>query len=449
MTIGFDASRAFVKEPTGTENYSYQLLKHLSYIDTKNDYLIYLRSSVIPAIELESSRTLGPGSRIRPLEGPLDSLQHGMTGKSGVTKEGWPKNFKFIKIRIPRLWTQVGLAFRTFLDPVDVLLVPSHTLPLIRRPGLKTVITVHDLGSEYLPRFHQLKQVLYLKLMTHYQLRTASKIIAVSEATKKDLMKKIGIKSEKIEVIYEGVDRKVFKQMPKDIVNNIVKKFDLERGKYFLFVGTIQPRKNLERLIIAFSKFLSKVNSANKQVLGSKYQVLREKKDSLPHFLAFKRAPLNTSPLIHNTDFQLVLVGNRGWKSDSIYRLPKELGIEDKVLFTGRISDQELAGLYNGAAALTYPSLFEGFGLPIIEAFACGCPVITSNISSMPEVAGKAAILVNPENEAEITKAMLEIRKNDTLRDSMSQKGILRLDLFDWKKTAKDTIDILERTVTK
>ena len=157
MVIGFDGSRAFSGKRTGTENYSYQLLKALGKIDHRNEYIVYVRPQA----------------------------------EEGV----WPNNFQFKVINFPRLWTQVGLALHTFTDKLNVLFVPSHTLPLIRRPGLKTVVTVHDLGSEYLPDMHQFKQKLYLGFMQKYQLQTASKIIAVSKATKMDLIKKKGIGS--------------------------------------------------------------------------------------------------------------------------------------------------------------------------------------------------------------------------------------------------------------
>src|SRR5207237_7560003 len=123
----------------------------------------------------------------------------------------WPDNFKFQTINWPRLWTQAGLAWQTFRDDLDVLFVPAHTLPLIRKPGLKTVVTVHDLGSEYLPSMHQIKQRLYLGFMQKYQLKRASKLIAVSKATKEDLIKRIGIAPDKTTVVYEGFDSKLFK----------------------------------------------------------------------------------------------------------------------------------------------------------------------------------------------------------------------------------------------
>lgn len=326
MVIGFDGSRAFNKDKTGTENYSFQLLKALAKVDEqssrasrtkKNYYIVYLRTQ-------------------------------------GLTLQEWPRNFHFKIIKWPRFWTQVGLAKQTFQDKLDVLFIPAHTSPLISKPNLKTVVTVHDLGSEYLPSMHQLKQRLYLSFMQKYQLKTATKIIAVSKATKTDLVNRIGINPSKVEVIYEGYDQNLFQPVRNDVLVNSLK-------PYYLFVGTVQPRKNIERLIKTIDK-------------------IRDKK--------------------------LVIAGSKGWLSDEIYQLPKKLGIERNIKFLGYIPDENLPALYSGAIALVFPSLFEGFGLPILEAQACGCPVVTSNTSSMPEVAGKGAILVDPYQIDDIVRGL-------------------------------------------
>lgn len=365
MIIAFDGSRAFTAQKTGTENYSFKLLEALSRIDSVNQYKVYLR----------------PGIKI--------------TGD-------WPANFEFLTLNFKLLWTQVGLALQTFLKRADILFVPSHTLPLIRRPGLKTVMTVHDLGSEYLPGLHQLKQRLYLKFITDVQLKTATKLIAVSQATKNDLKRKVGVSEDKIEVIYEGVNFSE-KLLKNDDVRDILIKFGIEKDRYFLFVGTIQPRKNLTRLIYAFKGFLN--------VIGN---------------------------------HQLVLAGSKGWLSDEIFELPKQLGIERSVKFLGRVSDDELGALYQNATALTYPSLFEGFGLPILEAFYHRCPVITSNVSSMPEVAGGAAILVNPEKTEEIIDAMISITIDNNNKQKLVKDGKERLELFSWQKTASETLALFK-----
>ncbi|OGE15169.1 hypothetical protein A3F00_03690 [Candidatus Daviesbacteria bacterium RIFCSPHIGHO2_12_FULL_37_11] len=394
MIIGIDGSRAFLKDKTGTENYSYQLLKALakleqssfsSKIDSKNQYIVYLRTQ-------------------------------------GDALRGWSGNFKFVELKWPRLWTQVGLARQTFKDKLDVLFIPAHTSPLIHKPGLKTVVTVHDLGAEYLPKMHQLKQRLYLKYITKYQLKSATKLIAVSNATKKDLVKKIGIDPKKIEVIYEGYDENLFKPVKNDILVNSLKEFDLVAGKYFLFIGTIQPRKNLERLIKAFSSVIS----------------------SGTRNLKIKKAKSRDLSLIARDDnSKLVLVGSRGWLSDSIYKLPAKLGIEDKVKFLGRVEDKDLPALYSGAIALTFPSLFEGFGLPILEAQACGCPVLTSSTSSMPEIAGKGAIYVNPHSLDDIIRGMSRVKSQES-RVKLVRAGFENVKRFAWEKCAKETLKVLE-----
>ncbi|MBI2011666.1 glycosyltransferase family 4 protein [Candidatus Daviesbacteria bacterium] len=391
MRIGFDGSRSFASWRTGTENYSYYLLKNLAKIDIENDYFVYLR----------------PSTKIR--------------------SEEWPKNFTFKAINFLYLWTQVGLGIETFKDNLDLLFIPAHTLPIVRNPRLKTVLTVHDLGSEYLPGYHQLKQILYLKFITKIQLKTAIKIIAVSNATKKDLVEKVGIKEEKIKVIYEGVDREVFKAVKGKMLVNSLRQYNLVSKNFFLFVGTIQPRKNLERLIKAFSDVILRARAPFSEE-GSQVR---------------KNSLIDSSPSVQNDSIKLVLVGDKGWKSDEIYELPKKLGIEGKVKFLGRVEDRDLPALYSGALGLVYPSLFEGFGLPILEAFSCGCPVLTSNISSLPEVAGEAAILVDPYNIDAIRDGMIKLTDNN-FRDKLTKKGYLQLNKFSWQIAAKETLKLFK-----
>ena len=389
MNIGFDGSRAFIGNKTGTENYSYQILKHLVQIDQNNRYYIYTRP--VGAVH----------------EPPLFQAHRGAP-------------LQFITIPFPRLWTQAGLAQQTFRDKLDVLFIPAHTIPLVRRPGLKTVVTVHDLGAQYLPKTHQVKQRLYLNFMTHRQLKSATHIIAVSQATKDDLVKKVGIPKEKISVVYEGYDKEKFKvQNSKFKVNQTIKQYNLTYHDYFLFVGTIQPRKNLERLIRAYRLQLTDYSQSKKAVSGSQSAV-----SNLP---------------------KLVLAGGKGWLSDEIYGLPKKLGIEEHVKFLGYVPDEDLPALYSGAKAFLFPSLFEGFGLPILEAMACGCPVLTANTSSLPEVAGKAALLVNPYSVDDITQGIAKLTMYHELRTKLTNLGLEQVKKFSWEKAAQETLAVLEK----
>ncbi|MBI4100815.1 glycosyltransferase [Candidatus Microgenomates bacterium] len=171
MHIGIDASRAFLKERTGTEEYSYQLIKALANQDRKNKYTLYVRSDSEGELRL-------------------------------------PSNFKFKVIPWPRLWTQIGLTLECLFNPPDVLFVPAHTIPVLRRPGLKTVAVIHDLGAEFLPGYHQFPQKLYLNRSTEYVARHATAIIAVSKNTKNDLIRKLKCQPEKINIVYEGFKTK-------------------------------------------------------------------------------------------------------------------------------------------------------------------------------------------------------------------------------------------------
>ncbi len=436
MIIGFDGSRAFGTKRTGTENYSYQILKHLAQIDHKNKYIVYLRPNGKEPKESEESKVKG------------HLTQHVV--RDSFDSRDWPSNFQFKVLPFPRLWTQAGLAKQTFIDKLDVLFVPSHTLPLIRRPGLKTVMTVHDLGAEYLPQTHQLKQRLYLNLMTHYQLKSATHLIAVSKATKSDIMKKIGISEDRISVIYEGFNSHLFHhpvipafssvipakagihehssrlRTKKDTQINVLKQYDIDGKPYFLFVGTIQPRKNIERLIRAYAQY----RGFRVQGLGDSQKVNK-----------------NTKPDTLDAIPSLVLAGGKGWLSEDLYKLPQALGIGQQVKFLGYVPDEHLPTLYRYAEAFLFPSLFEGFGLPVLEAFACHCPVLTSNSSSLPEVAGQGAILVDPYSVEAIAEGIEKISEKQVQR-KLVRAGETQLKKFSWKQAAIETRKILEKTLS-
>lgn len=405
MIIGFDASRAFAQGRTGTENYSFQLLKNLAKIDRENKYVVYLR----------------PGS----------------SSNSGRSYQ-WPGNFQFKIIPWPRLWTQGGLSLQTFKDRLDVLFVPAHTLPVIRKPGLKTVVTVHDLGSEYLPKMHQVKQRVYLGFMQRYQLQAATRIIAVSTATKEDLVKKVGIKPEKVSVVYEGYDKELFKPVKNDVLVNSLTHYNLKPKTYYLFVGTVQPRKNLERLIKAYAQcFGRQPHSLFRQ--RKRPAVLRQAQD-----LGYARSARLGLTAFGGSLPQLVVAGSKGWLSDQIYKLPKQLGIGDRVKFLGYVPEKDLPVLYSGAIALLFPSLFEGFGLPILEAQASGCPVLTSNTSSLPEVGGKGALYVDPTDINDIVRGIERVKgKGEGVK--LIKAGFENIKRFSWEKCARETMEVLKQ----
>jgi glycosyltransferase involved in cell wall biosynthesis len=366
MIIGIDASRISKATKTGTENYSSYLIKSLSSVDKKNRYVLYFNE--IPQF-FEISQT----------------------------------NFSTRYIRSTRLWTQARLAWECLIYPPDVLFVPAHTIPVIRRPNLKTIVTIHDLGAQFLEAYHQFPAKLYLNWSTEYVAKHATHLIAVSNSTKKDLTKTLKVPSDRISVVYEGVDKDTFKPKRSFEIDEVKIRYGLPE-KYFLYVGTIQPRKNLVRVIEAFAK-------AN----------------------------------LKNT--KLVLAGEKGWLSDDIYKLPEKLSIKSRVKFLGFVPTEDLPALYGGALAFIFPSLYEGFGLPILEAFACRCPVLTSDLGAMAEVADEAAFLVNPKKVDEIADGLKKLASQPDFRNRLAASGIQRAEYFSWDKTAVETLKVFEQVV--
>lgn len=420
MLIGFDASRAFTKENTGTENYSLNLLKALAKIDRRNHYRVYLRG-ISHLSNLSDLRYL----ESRP-------------------------NFQLRPIAPNRLWTQLGLAIETWRAPVDVLFVPAHTLPILRRRKIgvsnfkfqilnspKVVVTIHDLGVEYLPGYHQFPQRYYLDLASKYAAKHSDRLIAVSKSTKVDLVKRYGVSSDKISVVYEGVDRGFFKPRKKDEVLRIKKKYGIA-GDYFLCVGTVQPRKNLLFVIDIFSTL---VKIAGVKSIRSNYNNRYRK-------------------------INLVIAGKMGWDFEDILQKKSQ-----NVRFLKYISFKDLPALYSGAVATVTASLFEGFNLPILEALSSRCPVIASDIPVHRELfhaitrgyesikkhkssrkwskSGKfePMALAKLGNKRQWLRLLYQYYKYVDHNRSITPKALIPPKIFTWEKVAKETLAVFNNVV--
>lgn len=369
MTIGIDA-RTIVGRRAGKGQYTYNLVKALTEIDSKNQYLLYCSKSLSEDLEL-------------------------------------PENFKQRIIKQPSLFWHLSTFVQLRKDKIDVFLAPtSYIIPAL---GYKrSVVVVHDLFSFLGLVSHQKKATIIERLTARRAVRCAKKIIAISQNTKNDVVRLFRIDPKKISVIYIGVDKQFIPVQNKSEIDRVLKQYKLP-DKFFLFVSTLEPRKNVVRLIKAYYK-LTKFKG---------YQITR-----LPH---------------------LVLVGQKGWSYKEIFDIVKKLNLKEKIIFADCIKDEDLPYLYNAALAFVFPSLYEGFGLPVLEAMACGCPVITSNISSLPEVGGEAILYVDPYNIDEIAKAMKKVLVNEDLREKLRQKGLAQAKKFSWEKTARETLKILEQ----
>ena len=359
MLIGIDASRAARAERTGTEAYSFHLIRALLEAAPRHRFKLY------------SDRALP-----RELHAP----------------HAEPRVMPFA-----RLWTHVRLSAEMLTRPPDMLFVPAHVVPLVHP---RTVVTVHDLGYLYFPQAHPLPACLYLDLSTRWSVRVAAHVIADSQATKDDLVRRYAVPPAKITVAYPGRDESL-RRVDDPVAIEAVRRRCGITGDYVLCIGTLQPRKNLARLVQAFSNLKS-------------------------------------------AHLQLVLAGSKGWLYDGILAEVKRLGLEDHVLFTGRVADEDKAALMSGATILVFPSLYEGFGLPVLEAMQCGTPVICSNTSSLPEVAGEAALLVDPLDVNALAQAMQRVISETDLRRTLVERGYVQALRFAWQSCASCVLSVLE-----
>ena len=243
---------------------------------------------------------------------------------------------------------------------------------------------------------------------TKQSIQKASQIVTISQSSKKDIVKTYKVDPKKITVCYPGYNQDRFYRIDDQLaIRRVLNKYQIE-GEYVLFIGTVQPRKNLKRLIQAFEK----IENLKLVVVGK----------------------------IHGE-------GRQAWKYEEIIQLPEKLQIQDRVIFTDFVSDEEMLYLLNGAKAFVLPSLWEGFGIPVVDAMACGLPVIVSNVSSLPEVAGKAGLYVDPTSVDQIEQAIRLISTDKKLHIKMSKMALEQAKKFSWKKMAKQVKDVFEQSV--
>jgi glycosyltransferase involved in cell wall biosynthesis len=363
MLIGIDASRAVAAQPTGTEVYSQRLIQALLTLDSPYRFRLYFNAPPADAF---------PGAEIRT-------------------------------IPFPRLWTHLRLSWEMARCPPDMLFVPSHVLPLIH-PSI-SLVTVHDLGYLYFPQAHPWRQRLYLDLSTRWNARVATHLLADSQATKSDLVSCYSIPPEKVTVAYPGIDETLAPVRDPTAIEAVKARHGIA-GDYFLYLGTLQPRKNLSRIVAAFAAL---------------------------------------QPETWKSGTVLVLAGKRGWLYDDLFAKVRRLELEGRVLFPGYIPDEDKAALLSGALAFLFPSLYEGFGLPVLEAQACGCPVVASAASSLPEVAGDGALLVDAQDTAAMAAAMQRIATDLALRESLIERGFANVRRFSWAACAEPVLGAIEQ----
>jgi len=357
MIAGIDASRAFLSTGSGVARYSRCLIEAL-VAHSEHVFRLYTNGVAQPS-----------------------SLQF--------------PNVHWRNIPFPRLWTHIRLSAEMILHRPQVLFVPAHVLPLVRPRA--TVVTIHDLGYLYYPKCHPPTQRLYLHLSTIWNARLSTVILADSHATAEDLQAKLEVPASKIIVAYPGVSTQ-FKPQPLERVEAVRRYYQLP-PRYLLYVGTIQPRKNIARLVAAHAQV--------------------------------QEAP------------PLVIAGAQGWLAHQLSELLARDPSRVRVL--GDVPDSVLPPLMAGADALLLPSLYEGFGLPALEAIACGTPPVVSCTSSLPEVVGHAGLLVDPLSVDDIARAIRTISSNGALARELSKSGIARARSYSWAACATTALAAMER----
>ncbi len=367
MLIGIDASRAFLKRRTGIEEYAYQVIRHLrTALPATDSVVLYVRKKlhitdyklrvVIPEINFDL-----------------------------------PDNWRVCGIWAPRFWTQIGLSIEMLLKPPDILFVPAHTVPIIHPAN--TVVTVHGLEYEFCPQAYSFWERLYMRASIRFSCRTASTVVCVSENTKRDVMRLYQVPEEKIRVVYEGFSQPV----------NSQQSTKRHEKPYLLFVGRLEERKNIVRIIEAF------------ETLKERY--------GIPH--------------------RLVLAGKSGFGYGKISIRSQASGIRNEILEVGYVTEAEKWELLRNADIFLFPTLYEGFGIPILEAQSVGVPVVASDTSSMPEVGGEGAVYADPYSAESIADGIRKVLSDSGFRDDIIEKGLVNAGRFGWHGCAKKISDIL------
>lgn len=376
MRIGIDTRSLEEEKGTGVARYLRNLLKNFAEIAPENVYLLYFKTRLVQE----------------------DFLEQDCFCKKLVKMPLTPKK----KV----IWEQVFLPGELALNKVDLLFSPSYLTPFFT--PAKSVVTIHDVTYEVNPDWFHPKERLKMRTLTKLAALKASKIIAVSEATKQDIIHYYQVDPAKIRVIYEASEPEFQPIKDEGKILEIKRKYGFQ-DKLIFYVGSIFTRRNIPQLLEGFRKVANKLQKV-----------------------------------------QLLIIGeDRAYPPQNINKLSNELGLDDKVIWYEYIPEEDLVLLYNAAELFIYPSSYEGFGLPVLEAMACGTPVITSNRSSLPEVVGDAGLTINPTNIDEIAGAIVRVLTNGELREHLSARSLERAQSFSWRQAAGETLRLFEEVILR
>mgnify|MGYP001593684156 CR=1 FL=1 len=374
MKIGIDIS-ALTLRRTGVGNYSLSVLESLLSLDKKNRYTLFAFVFSGESLIKESSLVKFPNAEVKIYR----------------THRGLLRRFWHF---IPFISADFFYRGVDFLHLSDIFYLPTRNIP--------TLATIYDLTPSLFPHYHYARNIKFHDRRNKFIAKHSKLVITLSQNSKKDINSVIGIPPGKIRVVPGAISDKYRPIENRTIIKKVLKKYHLKDGQYFLFIGTIEPRKNIEGLLEAYGKIRSQLKSP----------------------------------------FKVVLVGEKAWGWKNIQKSIHRLNLKKDTLVTGYIPDNDLVPIINGAKAFIYPSFYEGFGLPVLETMACGIPVIGSNTSSLPEVIGDGGLMVNPKDYTKLASYMLRITRDVKLHAELSRKALERAKLFSWKKSAQMTLQV-------
>jgi glycosyltransferase involved in cell wall biosynthesis len=372
MRIGIDAT-ALPPQPVGAGNYIIHLIRALAAMDSEDEFVIFSGQRGPSLINLPEKPTLkwillpdrNPGVRL--------------------------------------IWEQTYFSRLIRDSGVDLLHSLHYTRPL--RLSCASVVTFHDMTFFLYPELHTRTKRFYFPLAIRSSAKRANFLIAISESTRQDTIRLLNLSPDRVITIQHGVDPSFRPLSDIDLKKRITKKYRLP-DKIILYVGLIEPRKNLPLLIKAYKKLVD---------------------DGTEHYL--------------------VLAGRYGWMFDEVLQQIEKLSLTDKVILTGYVDQIDLPMVYNLSDLFVYPTLYEGFGLPALEAMACGIPVITTKVSSLPEIVGEAGILVPPNDAEELFRGMKTVLQDEELRLNLARQGTEQAAKFTWERTARSTLEVYQRAI--
>lgn len=372
MRIGIDAT-ALPKKPAGAGNYIIQLIRALVEIEREYEFIIFAQHSGHPLINLSDHENIA--WRLFPDRKPGSRL----------------------------LWEQVVFPKHVRDAGIDLLHSLHYTQPL--NLSCHTAVTFHDMTFFLYPQVHTRIRRMYFPLAIRASAKRADALIAVSESTRQDAIQILDIPPQRITTTQLGHDP-AFKPIRDDLIRREVREKYKLPERFILYVGTVEPRKNLPLLIRAYQRLVA---------AGS--------------------------------DYELVVVGRHGWMYGEVYNQIEASNLQERIHLAGYVDQADLPVVYNLASLFVYPTLYEGFGLPALEALACGVPVITTDTSSLPEIVAEAGVLIPLDDEQALFEAMKSVLKDRKLRQDMIQKGLIQAKKFTWKRTAQKTLQVYRRVL--